>query len=241
MSDPNEQSERTQQGAESAQDDAESRVEATEAAKRKAQELGVDLASVEGTGPGGRVTAPDVENAQRQSDTTARSEEATQSVSRPLNPCRQDACEVDSAVVAGCVPPTDKAILAQYAVLTAILGSPEKGFFDLSTEIVVKVDAAGNKTETITVLPNTGGVNFPGAVGSGTPLACNFFAPMPPSAPVKFRFPHPQPLLPSGLNSCQPCLDEKCDPCGVSLFDEQQIRALSQSSRDPYRGGNQSR
>ena len=240
MSDPNEQSERTQQGAESAQDDAESRVEATEAAKRKAQELGVDLASVEGTGPGGRVTAPDVENAQRQSDTIARSEEATQSVSRPLNPCRQDACEVDSAVVAGCVPPTDKAILAQYAVLTAILGSPEKGFFDLSTEIVVKVDAAGNKTETITVLPNTGGVNFPGAVGSGTPLACNFFAPMPPSAPVKWPFPHPQPLLPSGLSSCQGCLEEPCDPCGVGFGSDDATRSVTQHPLAHYHGGSTS-
>src|SRR5215218_9884663 len=125
MSDPNERSEATQQEAGSAQDETQGTVEATEAAERKAQELGIDLTNVEGTGSGGRVTAADVENAQRQSDTTARSEEATQSVSRPLNPCRQDACEVDSAVVAGCVPPTDKAILAQYAVLTAILGSPE--------------------------------------------------------------------------------------------------------------------
>jgi large subunit ribosomal protein L20 len=40
-------------------------VEATEAAARKAQELEVDLASVEGTGQGGRITVGDVEKAAR--------------------------------------------------------------------------------------------------------------------------------------------------------------------------------
>jgi pyruvate dehydrogenase E2 component (dihydrolipoamide acetyltransferase) len=39
---------------------APSRVQATPVVRRIAQELGVDLASVEGTGPGGRVTEDDV-------------------------------------------------------------------------------------------------------------------------------------------------------------------------------------
>jgi pyruvate/2-oxoglutarate dehydrogenase complex dihydrolipoamide acyltransferase (E2) component len=38
-------------------------VAATEAAKRKAQQLGVDLSGVEGTGPGGRITIKDVQGA----------------------------------------------------------------------------------------------------------------------------------------------------------------------------------
>ena len=38
-------------------------IEATEAAERKAEELNVDLASVEGTGQGGRITVGDVERA----------------------------------------------------------------------------------------------------------------------------------------------------------------------------------
>jgi pyruvate/2-oxoglutarate dehydrogenase complex dihydrolipoamide acyltransferase (E2) component len=37
--------------------------EATEAAKRRAKELGVDLSSVKGTGSGGRILAKDVEAA----------------------------------------------------------------------------------------------------------------------------------------------------------------------------------
>jgi len=41
-------------------------VAATEAAKRKAQELGVKLSGVEGTGPGGRITIKDVQDAAAQ-------------------------------------------------------------------------------------------------------------------------------------------------------------------------------
>ena len=41
------------------------RVEATTAARRKAQELGVDLSQVEGTGAGGRVVVRDVQQAAR--------------------------------------------------------------------------------------------------------------------------------------------------------------------------------
>jgi pyruvate dehydrogenase E2 component (dihydrolipoamide acetyltransferase) len=36
---------------------------ATQSAQRKAQELGVDLSQVEGSGPGGQITIGDVENA----------------------------------------------------------------------------------------------------------------------------------------------------------------------------------
>jgi pyruvate/2-oxoglutarate dehydrogenase complex dihydrolipoamide acyltransferase (E2) component len=41
-------------------------VEATPAAKRKAEELGTDLSMVEGTGSGGRITVKDVESAAEQ-------------------------------------------------------------------------------------------------------------------------------------------------------------------------------
>jgi pyruvate dehydrogenase E2 component (dihydrolipoamide acetyltransferase) len=43
----------------------ESQVRATPAAERMAEELGVDLSRVEGTGSAGRVTAKDVRNAAR--------------------------------------------------------------------------------------------------------------------------------------------------------------------------------
>lgn len=42
---------------------AEDEAQATEAAERKAEELGVDLADVEGTGAGGRIKVGDVEDA----------------------------------------------------------------------------------------------------------------------------------------------------------------------------------
>jgi large subunit ribosomal protein L20 len=41
----------------------EGKVHATEAAERKAQELGVDLSTVEGTGKDGRITVGDVDKA----------------------------------------------------------------------------------------------------------------------------------------------------------------------------------
>ena len=44
---------------------SEDDIEATEAAGRKAEELNVDLSSVEGTGQGGRITVGDVEKAAR--------------------------------------------------------------------------------------------------------------------------------------------------------------------------------
>jgi hypothetical protein len=86
MSDPNERPESRQQGDGSAQDDTERRVEATEGAERKARELGVDLASVEGTGSDGRITARDVENAHRQTDTTTGPVETLQGGGSPSSP-----------------------------------------------------------------------------------------------------------------------------------------------------------
>jgi pyruvate dehydrogenase E2 component (dihydrolipoamide acetyltransferase) len=44
---------------------SEEEIEATDAAKRKAEELDVDLSGVEGTGQGGRITVGDVEKAAR--------------------------------------------------------------------------------------------------------------------------------------------------------------------------------
>jgi pyruvate dehydrogenase E2 component (dihydrolipoamide acetyltransferase) len=55
------------QAAQQAQDAAEGggqeEPNATQSAQRKAQELGVDLSQVEGSGPGGQITIGDVENA----------------------------------------------------------------------------------------------------------------------------------------------------------------------------------
>jgi len=49
--------------SESAESDPEVEVNATEAAERKAEELGVDITTVEGTGQGGRVVVGDVDEA----------------------------------------------------------------------------------------------------------------------------------------------------------------------------------
>ena len=58
----------TDQAGEGAQGEQESAgdVAATEAARRKAEELGVELSGVEGTGPGGRITVRDVQAAAAQ-------------------------------------------------------------------------------------------------------------------------------------------------------------------------------
>jgi pyruvate/2-oxoglutarate dehydrogenase complex dihydrolipoamide acyltransferase (E2) component len=48
--------------------ESEREVEATPAAKRKAEELGTDLSMVEGTGSGGRITVKDVESAAEQQE-----------------------------------------------------------------------------------------------------------------------------------------------------------------------------
>jgi large subunit ribosomal protein L20 len=49
--------------AETAESEPEVEVNATEAAERKAEELGVDITTVEGTGQGGRVVVGDVDDA----------------------------------------------------------------------------------------------------------------------------------------------------------------------------------
>lgn len=49
--------------AETAESEPEVEVNATEAAERKAEELGVDISTVEGTGQGGRVVVGDVDDA----------------------------------------------------------------------------------------------------------------------------------------------------------------------------------
>jgi pyruvate/2-oxoglutarate dehydrogenase complex dihydrolipoamide acyltransferase (E2) component len=48
-------------------DELESGVEATPAADRRAEELGVDLSQVRGTGSGGRITVKDVQSAAKKS------------------------------------------------------------------------------------------------------------------------------------------------------------------------------
>ena len=53
---------RVDEAAEQA-DGPESEVEATPAAERRAEELGVDLSQVRGTGSGGRITVKDVQSA----------------------------------------------------------------------------------------------------------------------------------------------------------------------------------
>ena len=50
-------------GEEGRAGEPKSQVEATPAAERTAEELGVDLSRVEGTGSGGRITVKDVRNA----------------------------------------------------------------------------------------------------------------------------------------------------------------------------------
>ena len=47
-------------------DKPKSRVRATPAAERRAEELGVDLSRVEGTGSGGRITVKDVQRAAKE-------------------------------------------------------------------------------------------------------------------------------------------------------------------------------
>ncbi|HEY8447416.1 MAG TPA: acetoin dehydrogenase dihydrolipoyllysine-residue acetyltransferase subunit [Thermomicrobiales bacterium] len=56
--------------------DASGRINASPAARKRAQELGIDLATVEATGPGGRITSDDVERAaaERDADPSPREE-----------------------------------------------------------------------------------------------------------------------------------------------------------------------
>jgi hypothetical protein len=150
MSDPNERSEATQQGDGPTRDNTEGNVEATPAAERKAQEMDIDLASVEGTGSGGRVTVQDVENAQRQPDSTATSIMAA-----------------SGPVVIEPKTPRD-AILEQYVVLKATLAGPIEGRIDASTHEQSKTTVVEKDTsDTVTK------INFP-------THPSDFFAPFPP-------------------------------------------------------------
>jgi hypothetical protein len=112
MSDPTERPEATPQGDGQASDETAGKVDATPAAERRAQEMDVDLASVEGTGSGGRVTAQDVENAQRQPDDSPQRSTETLGAGQTLLLSTQ---------------PTQDDIHRQYVVLKATLAGPEGG------------------------------------------------------------------------------------------------------------------
>ena len=187
MSDPNERSEATQQGDGPARANTEGKVEATPAAERKAQELEVDLASVEGTGSGGRVTVEDVENAQRKTDPAV----------RPI-------MAASGPVVVEPQTPRD-AILEQYVVLKATLAGPIDGRIDASANEQITLDDGSKKT--ILEKDVSGAVtkiNFP----TNSP---NFFAPLPPI--VEWKLPAPQPPVPTTLpGTNQPCREEECLP-----------------------------
>ncbi len=67
---------RGQREARAASRDAAGRVNASPAARKRAQELGIDLSTVQATGPGGRITSDDVERAaaERAADPSPREE-----------------------------------------------------------------------------------------------------------------------------------------------------------------------
>jgi pimeloyl-ACP methyl ester carboxylesterase len=77
----------TARGARVASRDDSGRVNASPAARRRAQELGLDLASIEATGPDGRITSDDVERAaaEANADPTPREERITLDDGRELN------------------------------------------------------------------------------------------------------------------------------------------------------------
>jgi pyruvate dehydrogenase E2 component (dihydrolipoamide acetyltransferase) len=58
---------RADEAAEQANEPESGEVEATPAAERRAEELGVDLSQVRGTGSGGRITVKDVQSAAKKS------------------------------------------------------------------------------------------------------------------------------------------------------------------------------
>jgi hypothetical protein len=165
MSDPNERPEATQQGDGSARDETAGQVDATPAAERKAQEMDVDLASVQGTGSGGRVTAQDVENAQRQPDDSPQRSTETLGAGRALLLPPQ---------------PTQDDIHRQYVVLKATLAGPEGGDVRLR---FVKQD--GNLEDPIT--PSTFTDNPSSFFAPEPPIVKWNFpdpqAPIPPSLP----------------------------------------------------------
>ena len=188
MSDPNERPDAPQQDAESTRDETGRRVEATPEAERRAQELDVDLASVEGSGSGGRITVADVENAQQQIDTTAGSTETGQSTLSP---------PPDSQ------PPSLDDIQRQYVVLKATLAGPRDGDVPLK---IIKEDGGVEEPITADTFPDNptnffAPEPFSGGLGSGNQV------------PVKWILPRPQRLLPRRLpGTNQPCRREECFP-----------------------------
>jgi pyruvate/2-oxoglutarate dehydrogenase complex dihydrolipoamide acyltransferase (E2) component len=185
MSDPNERSEETQQEAGSIQDDTEVTVEVTEAAERKAQELGVDLARVEGTGPGGRITAADVEDAHRQTDSTAGPVETHQIGGSVLPP----------------TPPTREDIQRQYVALKATLAGPRDGTAPLR---IIKEDGVEELITAGTFPDNPTNFFAPEPIPAEQP---------PDKVPVTWILPRPQRPLPKRLpGTSQRCRREECLP-----------------------------
>ena len=124
MTDQNEQLGTAQEGAGSAQGErAERRVEATDAARRRAEELGMNLAAVNGTGANNRITVDDVEDAYEQAQRTAKLAEVIQGASTRLT---EDLQRLRTTSTDGTVlNPKEQGIVDQYNVLKAILADPE--------------------------------------------------------------------------------------------------------------------
>jgi e3 binding domain len=191
MSDPNEQSGATGQGDGSTQHDTEGRAEATEAAERRAQELDVDLTNVEGTGSGGRITAPDVEHAHRQTDTN---EGAIETRQRELSAPSQ-------------TPPSRDDIQRQYVVLKATLAGPVLGTVPLR---IIKEDGDVEEPITDDTFPDN-----PNNFFAPEPLPAGR---LPDQIPVKWVLPRPQRRIPTTLpGTSQRCRREECLPDGVDI------------------------
>lgn len=123
MTEQNERPETTQEEAGSTQEErTEREVEATDAAQRKAEELGIDLTTVQGTGVHGRVTVEDVENKPEQSEQTAKLAEVIQSISTQLAKNLQTL----QPVITADEPLTDEQqdIIDQYEALRTVLAGP---------------------------------------------------------------------------------------------------------------------
>lgn len=186
MSDPNERPEATQEGDGQARDDTAGRVEATPAAERKAQEMDIDLASVEGTGSGGRITAADVENAQRRSDATE----------GPVETLRSDLSSRRDPK-----PPSLDDIQRQYVVLKALLAGPRNGAVPME---FINEDGVREEIRKGTFPNNPTNFFAPDPLRAELPAD---------RVPVKWSLPSPQRLLPRSLpGTNQRCRREECLP-----------------------------
>lgn len=116
----------SEQGDQPARDNTAGEVKASDAARRKARELGVDLDSVQGTGGGGRISVEDVERTPRQSDSTAGLTGALRAGGSPVP-----------------AAPTLEDIRRQYVVLKATLAGPNNG-------IALKITREDGSVEDIT-------------------------------------------------------------------------------------------